>query len=53
MSIESAGQSVVADMFLYNSDHPEDKLSHESRKDESRIKYILYRVQEGTGMCTY
>jgi phosphatidylserine/phosphatidylglycerophosphate/cardiolipin synthase-like enzyme len=28
-------------------------LDYELLKDENRLKYILYRIQEGTGMCTY
>ncbi len=28
-------------------------LDYELLKDESRLKYMLYRFQEGTGMCTY
>lgn len=28
-------------------------LDYELLKDESRLKYILYRIQECTGMCTY
>ncbi len=28
-------------------------LDYDPLKDESRLKYILYRIQEGTGMCTY
>lgn len=28
-------------------------LDYEELMDKSRLKYILYRVQEGTGMCTY
>lgn len=41
MSIESAGQSVVADMFLYNSDHREDKLSHEHRSVADGLTSLL------------
>jgi phosphatidylserine/phosphatidylglycerophosphate/cardiolipin synthase-like enzyme len=28
-------------------------MDYELLKDESRLKYLLYRIQEGTGMCTY
>ena len=28
-------------------------LDYELLKDKNRLKYILYRIQEGTGMCTY
>lgn len=28
-------------------------MDYEQLKDESRLKYLLYRIQEGTGMCTY
>ena len=38
---------------LWFNKNGEYTLDYDLLKDESRLKYILYRVQEGTGMCTY
>lgn len=38
---------------LWMNRQREYTLDYELLKDENRLKYILYRIQEATGMCTY